>query len=269
MELDAGCVGGIVHKGVHAGLIFSTEGEDYGESISFLEDRLGFQWNRVIAAVGGAAILLGRKHGGSAFRFAWVRIFVHLDAVVDVRSIKSERDGLELFSATGISADGENVGETFSIVQIQGGSAERTIVLIVVVIVVGFLQIKGIGEGVFPVIQRLVLVGDIEISAVAEAGTVAVFCNPGPGRGRTAALFEVVGGIVVIPAHQSDDVVVVGGNSGVIITAAVREITAVVVKSGGDSAVFHDELFHTVKIRCAHKAGILKMSGVLIGQGAV
>ena len=58
MELDAGCVGGIVHKGVHAGLIFSTEGEDHGESISFLEDRLGFQWNRVIAAVGGAAILL-------------------------------------------------------------------------------------------------------------------------------------------------------------------------------------------------------------------
>lgn len=269
MELDAGCVGGIVHEGVHAGLIFSAESEDHGEGISLLEDGLGFQRNRVIAAVGGASVLLGREHGGSAFRFTGIRIFVYLDAVVDVRSIEGEGNSLKLFFAAGISADGENVGETLSIVQIQGGSAEGTVVLVIVVIVVGFLQIEGIGEGVFSVVQRLVLVGDIEISAVAEAGTVAVFCNPGPGRGRTAALFEVVGGVVVIPAHQSDDVVVVGGNSGVIITAAVREITAVIVKSRGDCTVFHDELFHAVKICCAHKTGILKMSGVLIGQSAV
>ena len=250
-------------------MIFSAEGKDNGKGISLLEDRLGFQRDRIVTAVGGTSILLGRKHGRSAFRFPGIGVFVDLDAVVDIRSIKGEGNGFQLFSAGRISTDGKNICQTFSVVQIQGGGTKGTVVLIIMIIIIGFFQIKGIGKSVFSVIQRLIFIGNIEVTAIAEAGSMAVFGDPGTGSRRAAAFVEMISGIIIIPADQSYDMVVVGSNLGIIITAAGRKITAVIIKSRRNGSIFHDQFFYAVQVCSADEAGILKMGCILVSQRGI
>lgn len=138
-------------------------------------------------------------------------------------------------------------------------------------IIIAALHVIGKYQGVFPV-QAQVLIGYIDVSVVSEISSVAVFGDPGTGRGRTAVSGgKIIDRVGVVPSHQNKLMVCSKTAVVAIVGRRGRRIIAVKVyiQRSRNGTVLHDKLLDTVSVRAVYIAYVLKVPKILIAQRGV
>ena len=226
----------------------SAQGEDHREGVARGQRNGIVQGDGEVAGVFKVAVLRGHQRAGAGV--ARGGVLVDLEGVGGSLVPGGDGHSLEALGALG----GKDVGD---LAVVAHALIVHEVAGAVVLIAVGVIVEVGDLVEVASVVQRSgVLVGEVEVTALAPGGAPGVLDDPGAvGAGSVGGL-EVGLGVVIVPADDRDGVVgvlvVVGAVGGRLLEAVGAgggvEVGISMVVADGGSAVFHDGFLDGVAV---------------------
>ena len=263
-DLGGGVIGDVdvlAVVGVGAG---RAQGEDHGKAVAGGQGDGRIQGDGIVAGILEVAVLGAHQRAGAGIAAAGVLIDLH--GVGGGLVPGGDGDRLQALGAVGR----EDVGNLAVVAHgLIVGNVAGAVVLVAVGVIV---QIADLVEEAGVVQRGAVLIGEVEVAALAPGAAPGVLDDPGAvGAGAVGGL-EVGLGVVVVPAHDGDGVVAVlvaaGAVGGGLLEAvgggAGVEIGVGVVIADGGRAVLHDGFLDGVAVGRGNPGDVGHVGDVIV-----